>query len=107
VTEYRTILTELMGDGVAVVRLDRPERRNALNQQLMEELVAVLGAYDDDDAVGAVRLAKQAILRAEETSLEQGLAAERQGFYLLFGTEDAREGIRAFLEKRRPSWKGK
>ncbi|AEB12018.1 enoyl-CoA hydratase-related protein [Marinithermus hydrothermalis] len=55
----------------------------------------------------AVRLAKDAILKAEDTPLEVGLAYERHNFYLLFGTEDKQEGIRAFLEKRKPEWKGR
>lgn len=55
----------------------------------------------------AVRMAKQAILQAFETSLEAGLEFERRAFYLLFASEDKTEGIRAFLEKRRPHWRGR
>jgi enoyl-CoA hydratase len=55
----------------------------------------------------ATRLAKEAILAAFETSLEQGLEAERKNFFLLFSTEDMREGMRAFIEKRKPDFKGK
>ncbi|MDI3340466.1 MAG: enoyl-CoA hydratase-related protein [Sphaerobacter sp.] len=55
----------------------------------------------------AVRLAKEAVLRAQDVPLEAGLAHERHNFYLLFGTEDTQEGIRAFLEKRRPEWRGR
>ncbi|MBM3469706.1 MAG: enoyl-CoA hydratase [Armatimonadetes bacterium] len=55
----------------------------------------------------AVRMAKDAILKAFDTTLEGGLDYERKAFYLLFATEDKTEGIRAFLEKRAPNWKGR
>ncbi len=55
----------------------------------------------------AVRLAKDAVLSAFETTLEQGLAIERKNFFMLFATEDMREGMRAFLEKREADFKGR
>ncbi|MGC8855427.1 MAG: enoyl-CoA hydratase-related protein [Anaerolineae bacterium] len=55
----------------------------------------------------AVRMAKEAINAAFETSLSEGLMAERRNFYSLFATEDQKEGMKAFLEKRKPQWKGK
>jgi enoyl-CoA hydratase len=55
----------------------------------------------------AVRLAKEAVLQAFETTLEGGLMFERKCFHMLFGTEDKREGIRAFLEKRPPKFTGR
>ena len=55
----------------------------------------------------AVQLAKQSINKAYELSLEEGLHFERRNFYLLFATEDQKEGMRAFMEKRAPSWQGK
>ena len=54
----------------------------------------------------AVIAAKEAVNRAEELSLEEGLAFERRNFYLLFGSDDQHEGMAAFLEKRPPTWKG-
>jgi enoyl-CoA hydratase len=55
----------------------------------------------------AVLAAKDAILRADELSLEAGLAFERRAFFLLFATEDQREGMDAFTAKRQPTWKGR
>ena len=54
----------------------------------------------------ALRLAKQAVNRAFETSLQLGVEYERQTFALALGTEDAREGMTAFLEKRKPEFRG-
>jgi enoyl-CoA hydratase len=55
----------------------------------------------------AARLAKDAVCAAFETSLEEGLEIERKNFFLLFSSEDMREGMRAFIEKRKPEFKGK
>jgi len=55
----------------------------------------------------SVRAAKEAIVRAQDTTLEVGLEFERRAFYLLFATEDGKEGMKAFLEKRKPVFKGK
>ena len=55
----------------------------------------------------ALRLAKEAVNRAFEGSLQLGVEYERQSFALALGTEDAREGMSAFLEKRKPEFKGK
>lgn len=55
----------------------------------------------------AVKLAKESILKAFDLSLKDGLEFERKNFYMLFSTEDQKEGMRAFVEKRKPQWKGK
>jgi enoyl-CoA hydratase/carnithine racemase len=55
----------------------------------------------------AVRLAKQAVLAAEETSLSAGLDYERRLYELAMATEDRVEGMTAFIEKRRPEFKGR
>ncbi|MBN1005518.1 2,3-dehydroadipyl-CoA hydratase PaaF [Amphritea pacifica] len=55
----------------------------------------------------AVRLAKESLLKAYETTLETGLNLERKAFTLLAATEDRNEGIAAFMEKRQPHFQGK
>ena len=55
----------------------------------------------------AVRLAKEAVLKSFDTSIEGGLEYERRNFYLLFSTDDQKEGMKAFVEKRKPVWKGR
>ena len=55
----------------------------------------------------AARLAKQAVLLAEETALSAGLEAERRLYELSMATEDRVEGMRAFLEKRPPEFTGR
>jgi enoyl-CoA hydratase len=47
------------------------------------------------------------VLKAYSTTLEGGLEFERKNFYMLFATEDQKEGMAAFVEKRKPEWKGK
>jgi enoyl-CoA hydratase len=55
----------------------------------------------------AVRLAKEAVLKSFDTTIEGGLEFERKNFYLLFASEDQKEGMKAFVDKRKASWKGK
>ena len=55
----------------------------------------------------ATRLAKEAVDRAYESTLQLGLEYERRALYLAFASEDAREGLTAFIEKRKPEWKGR
>jgi enoyl-CoA hydratase/carnithine racemase len=55
----------------------------------------------------AVRLAKQAVLAADETSLSAGLEHERRLYELAMATEDRIEGMNAFVEKRKPEFRGR
>ena len=55
----------------------------------------------------AVRLAKESVNKAFETPLDEGLLVERKNFYFLFASEDQKEGMRAFLEKRKAAFKGR
>lgn len=72
----------------------------------MEEALA-LAREIASRAPMAIRIAKESVNKAFETSLSEGLDFERKLFYFLFSTEDQKEGMKAFIEKRKPEWKGK
>ena len=55
----------------------------------------------------AIRFGKEMVNQAFETSLAEGIADERRNFYFLFGTEDQKEGMKAFVEKREAQWRGR
>ena len=55
----------------------------------------------------AVQLGKEAVNQAFETTLSDGLAEERRAFYFLFASEDQKEGMQAFVEKRKADWQGR
>ncbi|MEO6457698.1 MAG: enoyl-CoA hydratase-related protein, partial [Chloroflexia bacterium] len=55
----------------------------------------------------SVQMAKDAVLKAFDLPLQEGLTLERRNFYLLFGTNDQKEGMAAFIEKRKPTFEGK
>ena len=54
----------------------------------------------------ATKLAKESVNRSFETHLEEGLLHERKNFYLSFASEDQKEGMKAFIEKRKPNYTG-
>jgi enoyl-CoA hydratase len=75
-------------------------------ESLMDEVKKMANEIASKPPI-SVRAAKEAILKAQDTTLEVGLDFERKTFYTLFATEDAREGMKAFLEKRKPVFKEK
>lgn len=90
--------------------------REALGYGLVNRVVPVevclreaqkLAAQIAEKAPLAVQLAKEAVLKTYDVPLQEGLYFERKNFYMLFSTEDQKEGMAAFVEKRRPEWKGK
>jgi enoyl-CoA hydratase len=82
-----------------VVEVDEPE--SAISRAV--ELAALIATRP----ALAVRLAKQAVLRAYELPLSEAVAAERQAFALLAASDDRNEGIAAFLDKRPPRFTGR
>jgi enoyl-CoA hydratase len=84
--------------------------RGLVNKVVPEELYLeeALALAKDIAAMSpvAVRLAKDSVNRSFETSLSDGLQAERKNFYLTFASQDQKEGMQAFIEKRKPVFKG-
>lgn len=89
--------------------------REALQYGLVNRVVPVeryleeaLGLADEiaSRAPLAVRLGKEAVNQAFESFLAEGIADERRAFYFLFASADQKEGMQAFLEKRRANWQG-
>lgn len=66
-----------------------------------------LAAQIAEKASLAAQLAKEAVNKVYDLPLQEGLLHERKNFYLLFSTEDQKEGMSAFVEKRRPRFGGK
>ena len=90
--------------------------REALSSGLVSRVVPKENFYDEALRIAqelakkpplALRLAKESVLKAHEMSLSDGLEYERKLFYMLFATEDQKEGMKAFIEKRQPEFKGK
>jgi enoyl-CoA hydratase len=75
-------------------------------ERTLDEALA-LGAAVAAQPPVAVLAAKEAVRLAEELPLGDGLRHERRAFFALFATEDQTEGMAAFVEKRRPEWKGR
>jgi enoyl-CoA hydratase/carnithine racemase len=90
--------------------------REALQMGLVSEVVPDGEVFDTAMTMAntllgmpplAVQLAKEVINAGLDASLDTGLMLERHAFQMLFSTEDQKEGMRAFIEKRRPSYKGR
>jgi enoyl-CoA hydratase len=76
------------------------------HEVLVEEAVR-LGKLLAQKPPISVRLAKEAVTRAFEGRVDDGIELERKLFYLLFATEDAHEGMRAFADRRQPRYEGR
>jgi len=112
-------LTRLLGKNLAmemIINNRTLTAAEALQFGLVNRVVPVDGYLDAVVAFAeeiasraplAVRMAKDSINAAFETTLTEGLKAEKRNFYPLFSTEDQKEGMKAFIEKRKPNWKGK
>jgi enoyl-CoA hydratase len=90
----------------------REAERHGLVTQLVPREATISAALDLAARIAAmpplaVMAAKEAVNRAYELSLEAGLEFERRNFFLLFGSDDQREGMAAFLEKREATFRGR
>jgi len=71
---------------------------------LIEEAMKAAQKIVEKSAVTAM-VVKECVNRAQETSLAEGLMFERRMFHAMFATEDQKEGMAAFLEKRQPQFR--
>ena len=111
-------LTRLTGRGAALelcllghqIDAARAERLGIVTRVVAaDELDATVDAMADQLAAAAPLALKgilDAVIEGGECAIDQGLAFETQGFALAFSTEDMHEGTGAFLERRKPSFKG-
>jgi len=108
VGKFRAMKMLLTGEPVSA--------RDALAMGLASEVVADEQVFDRALAIAktiagmpplAILQIKEAVLAGEDSSLEAGLLLERKAFQLLFATADQKEGMRAFLEKRKPEFEGR
>jgi enoyl-CoA hydratase len=112
-------LTRAVGKSVAMDMIltgRRLSAREALQFGLVARVVAKEAWLDEAKRVAreiaakgpvAVRLAKEAVDKAFEAPLAVGIEFERRAFYLARASEDADEGLRAFIEKRPPDFQGR
>jgi enoyl-CoA hydratase len=75
-------------------------------EQLMDEAMKVAETIATM-SLPSVLAAKESINRAFESGLSEGVVFERRIFHALFATEDQKEGMKAFVEKRKPAWKNR
>ncbi len=75
-------------------------------KKLMDEALGAAQKIAEKSQI-TVMVVKEMVNRSYETTLEEGLLFERRGFYALFATEDQKEGMAAFIEKREPQFRDK
>jgi enoyl-CoA hydratase len=130
-TPAPNVIVDRRAGGIATIRLGRPQKLNALDGGTLRELLAALAelamglvtrvvppeklaaeAQELAEALAAkaplaLRQAKRATAVAADADLPTGCGYEIEAFAVTFASEDRVEGLRAFLEKRQPAWKGR
>jgi enoyl-CoA hydratase len=108
VGKYRAMEMVLTGEAINAADAERLGLVNRVVpvELLLEEAQAVARKIAAKPLL-AVKAGKEAVLKSADMALDQGLEFERKSFYLVFASEDRKEGMKAFLEKRKPEFKGK
>jgi enoyl-CoA hydratase/carnithine racemase len=101
----RMILCNERVDAATAERIGLAEERVPAGEALNRALALAEQAAQQSPT--SVALCKELIHSARDRALADGLVAEREQFQALFSTEDQREGVNAFLEKREPQWKNR
>jgi enoyl-CoA hydratase len=108
VGKFRAMRMLMTGEPVAA--------RDALAMGLVSDVVADAEVFETALRIAktiasmpplSVMQIKEVVLAGEDASLEAGMMLERKAFQLLFATGDQKEGMRAFLEKRKPEFRGR
>jgi len=99
------LVTYATDNAIATITIDNPPM-NPLTTGLREQLLVILDELIASKRPLAVRAAKEAINRGLNMTLSEGLEVEAYHWSYLCGTEDQKEGARAFIEKRKPVFKG-
>lgn len=103
-TAMEMVLNDRRLDAQEALRLGLINRVVPRERYLEEALT--LAAEIAERAPLALRIGKELVNQAFETTLAEGIADERRSFYFLFSSQDQKEGMQAFLEKRKAGWKG-
>ena len=112
-------LTKLVGKTKAmewILTAEKIDAETALHYGIINKIVAVEDLLEEAREVAmkiavqpplAVRLIKESIHKAVDYSLYEGMQYERKNFYMLFSSEDQKEGMKAFVDKRKPRFIGR
>ncbi|OCW15291.1 enoyl-CoA hydratase [Brucella melitensis] len=106
--KYKTMLLALTGEMLPATEAEKYGLVSRLSEEgeALEEALKLARKIALMSALAAEQI-KEAVMYGEDAPLETALRLERKAFQLLFDTEDKREGIDAFLTKRKPAFKGR
>jgi len=108
VGKFRAMEMVLTGEAISAADAERIGLVNRVVpvELLLEEAKAIARKIAAKPPL-AVRAGKEAVLKSANLPLDEGLEFERKSFFVLFSSEDKTEGMKAFIEKRKPVFKGK